>query len=214
MKIPNQASGASTSQHDGGAAAPHDMAAIKLPAPRTEGGKPLMEALRLRRSIREFAPQALSADVLSDLLWAAFGINRPDTGERTVPYWHHVIVIELYVAMENGVWIYDAKSHSLLPHLSTDIRAQTGLQDFVSTAPLNLIYVGRGEEMKDVPMWQRHLYASVDAGFMGQNVYLLCASAGLATVFHQTLRPSQLWRTLRLSSEQFVVFVQTVGYQA
>ena len=73
--------------------------------------------------------------MLSDLLWAAFGINRP-SGDRTAPYWRHVMVIDVYASMEDGVWLYEAKAHTLLPHLSEDIRAATGLQDFVGTAPL------------------------------------------------------------------------------
>ena len=102
--------------------------------PRTDGGKPLIQALGLRRSIREYADKPLAAQVLSDLLWAAFGINRPAMGDRTAPYWRHVMVIDIYAAMADGVWLYEPKRHALLPHLRTDIRAQTGLQDFVGTA--------------------------------------------------------------------------------
>ena len=120
--------------------------------------------------------------VLSDLLWAAFGINRP-SGDRTAPYWRHVMVMDIYVAMANGVWLYEPKAHTLLPHSKDDIRAQTGLQDFVANAPLNLVSVAHGERMTDVSPEERRLYASVDSGFIGQNVYLFCASEGLATVF-------------------------------
>ncbi|HTT75379.1 MAG TPA: nitroreductase family protein [Candidatus Binataceae bacterium] len=195
-------------------AAPAGMAVVKLPAPRTEGGKPLMEALRLRRSIREFSPQALSAEIQSNLLWAAYGINRYEIGGRTAPCWRNSIIIDLYVVMPNGVWLYDAETHRLLPHLAADIRTETGLQDFVGKAPVNLVYVGRREQMKDLPTWERRLYASVDAAFIGQNVYLFCASEGLATVFHQTLDHGRVGRALQLSHEQFVVFAQTVGYPA
>src|SRR5271163_1819346 len=128
-----------------------------------------MEPLRLRRSIREFGPQALSPEIQSNLLWAAFGINRPEFGGRTAPCWRDSIIINLYVAMPDCVWLYDAETHSLLPHLAAVIRTETGLQDFVSKAPVNLVYVGRREQMKDVPTWERRLYASVDAAFIGQN---------------------------------------------
>ena len=104
------------------------------------------------------------------------------------------------------------KAHGLLPHLQSDIRAQTGLQDFVGTAPLNLVYVAHGERMTDVSPEERRLYASVDTGFIGQNVYLFCASEGLATVFRGAVDYPKLNRLLRLPDQQFVTFAQTVGY--
>jgi nitroreductase len=182
-----------------------------LPNPRREAGKPLMQALQLRRSIREFSPRPLPAQLLSDLLWAAYGINRP-SGDRTAPYWRHIMVIDVYAAMADGVWLYDPKQHALRPHLETDIRAQTGLQDFVATAPLNLVYVAHGEKMKDISPEGRRLYASVDAAFAGQNVYLYCASEGLATVFRGAVDYEKLTQAMRLEDGQFVTFAQTVGY--
>jgi nitroreductase len=135
-----------------------------------------MQALQLRRSTREYSDRPLPLEVLSDLLWAAFGVNRPATGDRTAPYWRHVMVNDVYAAMADGVWLYEPKRHALVRHARDDMRAQTGLQDFVATAPLNLIYVAHGEHMQDISAEERHLYASVDAGFIGQNVYLYCAS--------------------------------------
>ncbi len=184
-----------------------------LPPARTEGGKPLLSALMLRHSTREYSPRPLAAQTLSDLLWAAFGINRP-SGDRTAPYWRHVMVTDIYAAMADGVWLYEPKSHALLPHLDADIRADTGLQDFVGTAPLNLIYAAHGERMTDISPEERRLYASVDAGFVGQNVYLFCASEGLATVFRGAVDQANLARILKLPQEQFVTFAQTVGYAA
>jgi nitroreductase len=122
------------------------------------------------------------------------------------------MVIDVYAAMADGVWLYDPQQHALLPHLAADIRAQTGLQDFVASAPLNLVYVAHGERMQDVPTEERRLYASVDAGFIGQNVYLFCASEGLATVFRGAVDVQKLGRTLTLDTGQFVTFAQTVGY--
>lgn len=183
----------------------------ELPPPRTEGGKPLIQTLRMRRSIREYSDRPLPAQVLSDLLWAAFGINRP-SGDRTAPYWRHIMVIDVYAAMADGVWLYEPKRHALLPHSRTDIRAQTGLQDFVANAPLNLVYVAHGERMRDISVNDRRLYASVDTGFIGQNVYLFCASGGLATVFRGAVDYEKLNRTMQLGADQFVTFAQTVGY--
>jgi len=184
---------------------------LDLPPPRGEGGERLTAALKLRRSTREYSDRPLPVQVLSDLLWAAFGINRP-SGDRTAPYWRHVMVMDIYVAMADGVWLYEPKAHTLLPHLKDDIRAQTGLQDFVATAPLNLVYVAHGERMTDISSEERRLYASVDTGFIGQNVYLFCASEGLGSVFRAALDGANLARVLRLPAQQFVTFAQTVGY--
>ena len=92
------------------------------------------------------------------------------------------------------------------------MRAETGLQDFVATAPLNLIYVAHGERMQDISAEERRLYASVDSGFIGQNVYLFCASEGLATVFRGAVDYQKLNRLMQLAKDQFVTFAQTVGY--
>jgi nitroreductase len=184
---------------------------IELPPPRSEGGMPLINALKLRHSTREFSDRALPPQTLSDLLWAAFGINRPN-GFRTAPCARYIIAIDIYLAMADGVWIFEPKTHALLPHLAGDIRAETGIQDFVKTAPLNLVYVAHGERLLDNPPEERRLLTSVDTGFIGQNVYLFCASEGLVTVFRGSVDHSKLKRTLKLPHQQFVTFAQTVGY--
>jgi len=174
---------------------------------------PLMEALARRHSTREYSPRPLPEQVLSDLLWAAYGVNRP-SGDRTAPYWRHIMVIDVYAAMADGLWLYDPHRHVLVRELPDDIRAQTGTQEFVAAAPLDLVYVAHGERMKDVSAEERRLYASVDAGFIGQNVYLFCASEGLATVFRAALDAARLAAAMRLASGLFVTFSQTVGYPA
>lgn len=186
-------------------------AALELPPPRSQGGKPLIEALRLRRSIRELSDRPLPVQVLSDRLWAAFGVNRPSS-DRTAPYWRHIRVIDVYAAMADGMWLYEPKHNVLLANSRTDIRAQTGQQDFVTNAPLNLVYVAHGERMPGVCANERRLYASVDTEFMGQNVYLFCASEGLATVFRGVVNYERLKRIMQPEADQFVTFAQTVGY--
>jgi nitroreductase len=194
------------------APAANHSAELALPRPRKGGGWPLLSALRLRRSTREYANRPLTPQVLSDLLWAAFGVNR-ESGEQTAPYWRHVMVIDVCIAMADGVWRYEPKPHSLTRLSREDIRAQTGSQDFVAAAPLNLIYVAHGERMAELPPEQRRLYASVDSAFIGQNVYLFCASEGLATVFRGAVDYPRLEKTLDLPPDQFVTFAQTVGYR-
>ena len=185
--------------------------AITLPPARMQGGMPLLSALKLRRSTREYSERALSNETLASLLWAAFGVNRP-SGDRTAPYWRHIMVIDVYVARADGVWLYDPGAHALVPYLPDDLRAQTGLQPFVATAPVNLVYVAHGERMTDVSPEDRRLYASVDAAFIGQNVYLYCASEGLASVFRGAVDYAALARAMKLPEQQFVTFAQTVGY--
>jgi nitroreductase len=184
-----------------------------LPPPAQSGGLPLKSALKARRSIRAFKRDPLPAQVLSDLLWAAFGVNRP-SGDRTAPYWRHIMVIDLYLAMADGVWRFEPSAHGLSLHLPADLRAKTGMQDFVGVAPLNLVYVAHGERMADVAAEERRLYASVDSAFIGQNVYLFCASEGLATVFRGAVDYPALEASLRLPKGQFVTFAQTVGFPA
>ena len=194
-----------------GVAMSQEPKARQLPPPHKDGGMPLMAALKLRHSTREYSNRPLAAQTLSDLLWAAFGINRP-SGDRTAPYWRHVMVIDVYATMADGMWLYDPKAHALLPYLKDDIRAATGMQDFVATAPLNLVYVAHGERMADISPEERRLYASVDTGFIGQNVYLFCASEGLATVLRGAVDYPKLARAMTLPEQQFVTFAQTVGY--
>jgi len=170
-----------------------------------------MEALKLRRSTRAYSERPLEPQVLSDLLWAADGVNRP-SGDRTAPYWRHIMVIDLYAVMADGVWLYEPKAPALLLHAKDDLRALTGTQDFVSAAPLNLVYVAHGERMTDVGPEERRLYASADACFIGQNVYLFCASVGLAAVFRGSIDHKKLAAALNLPDDQFVTFAQTVGY--
>jgi hypothetical protein len=182
-----------------------------LPAPRSKGGMPLTEALLLRRSTREYSDRPLPVQVLSDLLWSAYGVNRP-SGDRTAPCWRHIMVIDIYLSMADGVWLYEPKSHALLRHSGEDIRALTGHQDFVGVAPLNLVYVAHGERMADLSPEERRLNTSVDTGFIGQNVYLFCASAGLATVFRGWGDYPKLAQAMHLPEQQFVTYAQTVGY--
>ena len=183
-----------------------------MPAPRADFGTSLAQVLKLRRSIREFDPRPLPAQVLSELLWCAYGVNRAATADRTAPSWRHARETEIFAAMADGTRRYDPIGHRLLPHLPADIRPQTGVQDFVGSAPLDLVYVSDAAHLSGAERAEQRRVAAADTGFIGQNVYLYCASEGLATVFRGSLDQEPLARTLKLANTQFVSFAQTVGY--
>lgn len=187
---------------------------IALPVPETGGGLPIMEALAKRRSTREFSPTALPPQALSNLLWAAFGVNRAEGHERTAPTARDDQEIELYVAMAGGLYLYDALAHRLSRVAALDARKVTGFQDFVDEAPLDLVYVARHEPVGPIAAEQRMLHSAVAAGAIAENVYLYCASAGLATVVRGWFNPLALAKVLGLRDDQHVIVAQTVGYPA
>lgn len=191
-----------------------ELQTITLPAPDMEGGLPLMKALSLRSSSRSFSPDELPAQVLSDLLWAASGINRPESGLRTAPTARNMQQIDVYVATSRGLYIYHPKDHALVPVLAKDIRAVTGRQDFAALAPVNLVFVADYSRMGDMPEDAKKFYAATDTGFIGQNVYLYCASAGLATVVRGAVDREALAKAMELGPDRHVVLAQTVGYPA
>ncbi len=184
---------------------------IKLPAPDKSGGIPLMKALSKRRSSREFARKPLPLPVLSSLLWAAFGVNRRGGG-RTAPSAIDAQEIDVYVALPDGAYLYDAKAHALRLVAASDLRRVTGYQDFVDEAPLDLVYVADHRRMRLVPVAQRESFASAAAGAIAQNVYLHAASAGLATVIRAWIDRNAISDALGLAHDQQVLLSQTVGY--
>jgi len=184
---------------------------VKLPPPQTNGGHPLMQVLKDRKSTREFGPATLSPQTLSDLLWAAFGINRPD-GHRTAPSamnWQEVII---YVATGEGVYIYDAKNNALNPVLAGDFRAATGTQSFVKDAAVNLVYVSDLSKTGNTASTDAEMYTAADVGFIAENVYLYCASEGLVTVVRGSIDRPALAKTLNLQPSQKIILAQSAGY--
>jgi SagB-type dehydrogenase family enzyme len=188
-----------------------DVPVVKaLPAPQMSGGKPLMQALKERQSIREYKPDPLSDQQLSDLLWAAFGMNRPEIDHRTAPSAQNTQDIDVYVAMADGLYLYEAKPHRLKQVSREDLRPLTSGQPFAKIAPVQLVLVSDFARMPKVSPELRELYAGVDAGCIVQNIYLYCASAGLASVVHEIDR-APLAKAMNLRSEQHIVLAQTVG---
>ncbi|MDD2764414.1 MAG: SagB/ThcOx family dehydrogenase [Opitutaceae bacterium] len=189
--------------------AAQELSPVALPKPQTDGGKPLMQALRDRASQREFASDALSPQVLSNLLWAAWGVSRPESGKRTAPSAMNRQEMDIYVATADGLYRYEAKEHRLQPVTKDDVRALTGTQPYVGTAPVNLIYVSRagGGSAED-----QAIYGGAHAGFISENVYLFCASEGLATVVRASINREALAKAMQLGPGQKIVLAQTIGY--
>ena len=184
-----------------------------LPAPNRRGGMPLMEALAARRSQRRFSAQPLDDQPLSDLLWAAGGVNRPQDDGRTAPSAMHAQEIDLYAALPDGLYRYDPQRHELALAMACDVRRVTGYQDFVDDAALDLVYVADHRRMGRIPASKRESYACCAAGAMAQNVYLYCASAGLATVLRAWFDRSALSHAMGLTEDEQLLFAQTVGLQ-
>ncbi len=191
---------------------PEDIKPIRLLEPQMDGGKPLMQVLKDRKSSRAFSTKKLPIQVLSNMLWAAFGVNRPDSGKRTAPSAVNWQEIDIYVAMARGLYLYDAKAHMLKPILSKDIRAMTGKQKFVKDAPVNLIYVADFSRIDRAKLEDKNFYSAADTGFISQNVYLFCASAGLATVVRGLVDRPALGKAMKLKPDQKVILAQSVGY--
>ena len=184
---------------------------IKLPQPKFEHNKTLFEALKDRKSSREYKSGNLSQQTLSNLLWAAWGIDRTDSGKRTAPSALNRQEIEVYVATAEGLYRYDPKANTLVPVLSQDIRALTGKQPYVKDGAVNLVYVADFAKMGEDPEAEKMILAAADTGFIGQNVYLYCASEGLGTVFRASIDKPKLAETMKLRPDQRITFAQTVG---
>ncbi|PKN75050.1 MAG: nitroreductase [Deltaproteobacteria bacterium HGW-Deltaproteobacteria-10] len=195
-----------------------DLRPVKLLPPDLKGGKSLMQSLQARKTSRSFSSQKLPLEMLSNLLWAACGINRPDSGKRTAPSARNWQEIDVYIAMEDGLYLYNAKAHAIEPVLKRDLRKNTTafLQPSriqIANAPLQLIYVadyskmGFGADEED-----KIIYTAADTGFIAQNVYLYCASEGLATGVRAMVDKDALAKEMKLRSNQKIIMVQAVGY--
>ena len=188
--------------------------AIQLLPPCLNCRVSLMTAMKNRRSDREFEERNLSLKHLSNILWAANGVNRED-GRRTVPVAMGIYSIDTYVFLANGIFFYDPAAHKLLPFIEGDFRHLTGTQEFVSTAPLNLVFIANFHQYieRNVPRERWLYFAAANAGHSSQNVYLYAAAAGLRTVVRASVREQELLDQLGLDSNmnQFIL-AQTVGY--
>ncbi|MFM1941341.1 MAG: hypothetical protein RI897_323 [Verrucomicrobiota bacterium] len=185
---------------------------LPLPAPVREGGGSLMEALASRASTREFSGREVGWQELSNLLWAAFGVNREGEGKRTAPSAMDNREVEIWVLRSDGVYRFDADRQGLEVRGRGDIRGLSGGQDYVQQAPVSLVYVVDPARQRRVPEDQRVFYAAADTGFIAQNVYLYCASAGLGCVVHAISAGAPLREGLGIPADWQVVLGQCVGY--
>lgn len=189
-----------------------DLKPIVLFEPQMDIGRPLMQVLKDRSTSRSFSIKKLPNQVLSNMLWAAAGVNRPDSGKRTAPSAMNWQEIDIYVATADGLYLYYAKTHSLKPVLAEDIRVLTGRQPFVAKAPVNLVYVADFSKMGNAKVEDKIFYSAADTGFISQNVYMFCASEGLVTVVRGSIDRSALAKAMRLKPDQRVILAQSVGY--
>ncbi|MCK9612893.1 MAG: SagB/ThcOx family dehydrogenase [Bacteroidales bacterium] len=186
---------------------------ISLPSPNQSGGKPLMEALNGRQTARSFSTQKLSMQQLSDLLWAAFGINRPESGKRTAPSAVNWQETTIYVCLEEGIYIYDAKKNELIAQIVGDSRKNMGIQGFTADAAVVLAFVADYSKMGDAtPKDKKDFYSAVDVGFISQNVYLYCSSEDMSTVVLGAIDRDKISDVLKLNENQKVILTQCVGF--
>lgn len=188
---------------------------IKLPTPRMTGGRPLMDVLKDRKTTRSFAKTKLPMKTLSNLLWAAWGINRPERNLHTAPTASNQQEIDVYVALEEGLYLYEPKSHELTMVIAKDLRGATGTQRFVRNVPLNLIFVADHSRMYAGRVMEKSLkdfYSAANTGYISQNVYLFCASEGLGTVVRGLVNREKLAKEIKLRADQKVILCQSVGY--
>lgn len=186
----------------------------ELPSPQLPTTATLADALRKRESTRSFASLEISLEHLSALLWSAYGVNRPQSGHRTAPSAHNWQEIEIYVVTADGSYRFEAGLHRLQLISAMDFRAETGRQDFVASAPLNLVYVADFELASNVSEGDRPFLIGADAGCIAQNVYLYCAAVGLGTVVRGLVDRQALAKKLGLRPTQRIALAQSVGWPA
>jgi nitroreductase len=186
---------------------------IKLSKPDLKKGVPMMEALSKRKTERNLSDKKLTLQQLSEVLWAADGVNRPD-GKRTSPAAMAKYAVDIYAVLPEGVYFYDVAKHELTLVTKGDFRKESGMQDFVYIAPLNLVYVLNLKSWQDIsrpiPEQKRDRWIAVELGCIAQNVHLYCASEGLGTVIRGMIDENKFSEVIKVKPEQ-ILMAQTVG---
>jgi nitroreductase len=186
---------------------------IKLNQPDLKKGVSIMEALKKRKSERNLSDKKLTLQQLSEVLWAADGVNRPD-GKRTSPAARAKYAVDIYAVLPEGVYLYDVAKHELTPVVKGDFRKESGMQEFVYIAPVNLVYVlnlkNWQDESRPMPEQKRDRWIAVELGCIAQNVHLYCASEGLGTVIRGMIDEKKFSEVIKVKPEQ-ILMAQTVG---
>ena len=186
---------------------------IRLPKPNLNRNSEVMEAFANRHSTREYAAKALTLNDLSDLLWAANGINRPEEGKRTAPSAMNKQDVDVYVVLPEATYLYDAKAHQLnLVAEGDHRRAVAGGQAFVKSAPVSLLLVSDLSRLGDAKNTHTQLMGAVDAGIVSQNISIFCSAAKLATVPRASMDTAKLKSVLKLTDTQLPLMNHPVGY--
>jgi hypothetical protein len=188
-----------------------DSKPVPLPAPNLDSGKSLLQALKDRKTTREYSTQNLPEQTISNLLWAGWGINRPDSGRRTAPSALNRQEIDLYIATDKGIYLYDPKGNALVPVASGDFRQQTYTQAPFKDAPVHLVFVADLAKMGDGEEGPKLVLAGMDTGYISENVYLYCAVAGLNTGYRVSIDKPTLSKTMKLRPDQRIMGAQSVG---
>jgi hypothetical protein len=185
---------------------------LSLPKPDMQFPASVMEALQTRSSARAFSDKALSYQEIANIVWAGNGINRPETGKRTAPSAHNWQDIMLYVFLPEGVYLYLPKEHALQEILHEYLRQLAGLQEYVKTAPLNIILVSDQAKMENTSAEDKALLSGANAAFVAENIYLYCAGKKLAVVVRAMIDKATLAKRLNLSGDQKIIMGQTIGF--
>ena len=186
---------------------------IRLPKPNLNRNSEVMEAFANRHSTREYAAKALTLNDLSDLLWAANGINRTEEGKRTAPSAMNKQDVDVYVVLPEGTYLYDAKAHQLNLVAEGDHRGTVaGGQAFVKSAPVSLLLVSDLSRLGDAKNTHTQLMGAVDAGIVSQNISIFCSAAKLATVPRASMDTAKLKSVLKLTDTQLPLMNHPVGY--
>ena len=184
---------------------------VRLTAPDKTRGSAVMKALNERQSIREYSTESLKPQDLSDLLWAANGVNRDD-GRRTAPSTRNLQEVEIYVAFPEGIYHYNAAEHVLNLKVAGDFReAVAASQAFVATAPISILLVADMNKFGNLSESSR-MFGAIDVGIVSQNISIACAALGLATVPRGTMNHEVLRMALKLSDMQLLMLNHPVGY--
>jgi len=188
-----------------------ELEVIKLNAPDKTRGSAIMKALNDRQSIREYAADKIKPQDLSDLLWAANGINRPD-GKRTAPSCRDFRDVVVYAVLPEGAYLYDAQEHALIPVSAGDYRGAVAAgQAFAKEAPLSIVLVADMTKYGNMSESSK-LMAAIDVGIVCQNINVACAGLGLVTVPRGTMDHETLKSALKLADNHLLLINNPVGY--